>query len=406
MHLTFKASAVLRNIRQEIKNMRSKIGILVLLVCIFSMPAFAQRYAIFPEIVSGNGWSCELYFTNQDIYGVEGIEVGFFDEDGSPVSLETNLGTFASHTFDLAAGATQVIRIVSSGDYVEGYAVVYYPSNGSPVRATEVYRFESEGTVSVEVGVPQQEYGSNFSFPVEVNSGGQVLTAVVLANPQVYQISTEQTIILSLINADGSLQATAKMPLEAGEHFAGYLQEAELFPGLDNFTGSISISSPWGVGVLALRQDKQAFGAISTDGGPVMGPFALGGTSISEQEPNDDDTNAQLIVGSAKIEGTIGSADDLDSFKFTGQAGDVITVICDAQLDGSYLDSILEIYDGNLELIGQNDQNGLAPELYPVNDSFIQMELPANGTYYIVVRDYYGDAGGPDFYYTLHVNLP
>jgi hypothetical protein len=284
------------------------------------------------------------------------------------------------------------------------------------VRATEVYRFESGGTVSVEVGVPQQEYGDHFSYPVEMNSAEGVFTTVVLVNPEVY-ISRQQTIILTLIAANGSVHATKKITLQPGEHFAGYLQEGSLFPGLDNFTGSLSISSPWGVGVLALRQDKQAFGAISTDGGPVMGPFVVNETPILEQEPNDSDTNAQVIADSAAIQGTIGIVGDVDTFKFTGQAGDVITVICDAQLDGSWLDSILDIHRGSIggplgtpnyadNLIGQNDQNGLAPELYPVNDSFIRIELPANDTYIIVVRDYYGDAGGTEYYYTIYVNLP
>jgi hypothetical protein len=163
------------------------------------------------------------------------------------------------------------------------------------------------------------------------------------------------------------------------------------------------------VGVLALRQDKEAFGAISTDGGPVMGPFALTGTGIPEVEPNDLDTQAQLISGSTKINGEIDSSEDVDSFKFVGHAGDVITVICDAQLAGSWLDSVVDIYrdaGGTLEWIGENDQNGLAPELYPVNDSFLQMELPADDTYYIVVSDYYGDGDPDNYFYTLHVNLP
>ena len=88
---------------------------------------------------------------------------------------------------------------------------------------------------------------------------------------------------------------------------------------------------------------------------------------------------------------------------------DVVTVICDAQLAGSWLDSVVDIYrdaGGALEWIGENDQNGLAPELYPVNDSFLQMELPADDTYYIVVSDYYGDGDAVNYFYTLHVNLP
>jgi hypothetical protein len=79
-------------------------------------------------------------------------------------------------------------------------------------------------------------------------------------------------------------------------------------------------------------------------------------------------------------------------------------VICDAQLDGSWLDSVLELSDGT-SLIAENDQNGLSPELYSVNDSFIQVVIPANGYYYIKLKDYFGD-GGAEFYYTLHVKLP
>jgi hypothetical protein len=70
----------------------------------------------------------------------------------------------------------------------------------------------------------------------------------------------------------------------------------------------------------------------------------------------------------------------------------------------SYLDSVLEIYDGNVDMIAQNDQNGLAPQLWPISDSFIQMVLPADDTYYIVVADYFGD-GGSGYTYRLHVKL-
>ena len=86
-------------------------------------------------------------------------------------------------------------------------------------------------------------------------------------------------IIFHAANSDGTIQRTAVLPLAAGQHIAKYIPE--LFPGLDNFSGSISISSPFGISALALRQDRQAFGAISTDTGPLTGPFAVSGKSIS-----------------------------------------------------------------------------------------------------------------------------
>ena len=57
------------------------------------------------------------------------------------------------------------------------------------------------------------------------------------------------------------------------------------------------------------------------------------------------------------------------------------------------------------ELVGFNDQNGLAPQLYPMNDSFIQMRLPADDVYYIGVYDYW-DYGDSNSAYWLDVKLP
>ncbi len=389
--------------------MRRLLVILILLIGGLSLTSFAQqpqpRYALFPEFFSGSGWICEIFFTNQDIVGLWGIEIAFYDKDGLPVSVDSNLGTATSYSFNLGPGATQVIQVNPEAAYVEGYAVITYPPpGGAPVRATLAFRYvDDEGDVTVEAGVPQQEYGYHYSFPVEVNSSQEIYTAVAIVNPEIY-VSEDQVIIINLIGTDGTLLATTSMLLGPGEHFAGYLSEPQLFPGLGDTIGSISISSPFGVGVLALRQDKGAFGAISTDGGPNLGPFALDNIAIGEIEPNDDDLNAQHLAGSIKISGVIGITGDEDFFSFTGQAGDVVSVICDAQLDGSWLDSVLEIYDGSLNKIAFNDQNGLAPELYPVNDSFIQVELPANDTYFMRLRDYFGE-GGPEYHYTLHVRI-
>jgi hypothetical protein len=407
--------------------MKKIFGLLVLMMCIHSSPAFAQRYTIFPEFFSGNGWVCELFFTNQDFIGVSGVQILFYDKTGSPVSVDSNLGNATGYTFDLGPGATQLIQVNPEATYVEGYAVVTYPSNGSAVRATLVFRYvDGEGNVTVEAGVPQQEHGSqltsplgyHYTFPVEIAPPAgdppqqSALTAVAIVNAEIFY-STSQTIIVSLIGIDGEIDATATIVLQPGEHFAGYLHEAALFPdfqdyidpSFENYIGSVSISSPFGVGVLALRQDGNAFGAISTDGGPILGPFAVfGQDAIDEGEPNDSRAQAKLISNPTVISGTIGVQNDLDYFEFSGQTGDLVSVICDAALDGSLLDSVLEIRNSSDELIAENDQNGLSPELYPVADSFVQVVLPANDTYYIKVRDYFNN-GGQDYYYTLYVRI-
>jgi hypothetical protein len=403
--------------------MRKLFGMLILLVCGFSSPAFAQRYTLFPEFFSGSApagrWVCEMFFTNQDIFLVEGIEIDFYDFDGIPVSVDSNLGNATGYTFNLAAGATQEIQVNPEAPFVEGYAVILYPANGSPVRATVVYRLEDGENVAAEFGVPQQEYGCHYSFPVKMNSSQGISTAVAVAYPGIFG-SNPQDVIFNLIGSDGEIDATAIVTLNPGEHFADYLFESTLFqaffPDINNldYIGSVSVSSPFGVGVMAIRQDKNAFGAISTDGGPVLGPFGpfspfASGDWVSDNdvEPNDNYAQAQTIAGSTMINGFIDPELDLepdkDYFKFTGQAGDILSVICDAYLADSWLDSVLEVSDGT-SAIAINDQNGLSPELFPSSDSFIQVKLPADGTYYIILSDYFND-GGPEYSYTLYVKI-
>jgi hypothetical protein len=197
--------------------------------------------------------------------------------------------------------------------------------------------------------------------------------------------------------------------MQPGQHRAGYLDQDWMFPGLNNstFTGSVSISSPKGIGVLTLRQDKLAFGGVATDGGPVIGPFALTSPSIAEDEPNDSVEDAQSIAGSTIVTGSIGVEFDADVFYFYGVKDQIITIFCDTQGTNSRLDAALGVYadDVNLTQLAFNDQNGLAPGLYPQDDSFIQMVIPESGIYYVMIWDYW-DGGDVDFTYTLHINLP
>jgi hypothetical protein len=343
---------------------------------------------------------------------VSGIVVTFIGDNGNNLPVVTNLGTNSQFTFNLAAGATQAIRLTPGVPLLTGQVQVTYPDFTSPVRGSEIYRFERNGIVSVEVGMPQQEIGDHFSFPVVNDPSQRSYTAVALSNP----VDVAQTFVVNLVNSDGTLADTATVSLGAFEHTAGYIDEAWLFSQLHStsFTGSISVSSQFGVGVLTLRQDKDAFGAISTDGGPMQLPsFTVTNISTSDADGTVGDANdfaedAQALSLPVRVSGSIGYADDWDTYAINGQAGKILTVICDTTQLGttSYMDPIIKIWDSSRNEIAYNDQNGLAPGLFPLNDSFIQIELPTTGVYYIFVYDYWEDVGDPtDYRYHLHVRM-
>jgi hypothetical protein len=389
--------------------MRKVLGLILLVFPVFAASLFAQRTAIFPRLATGAGWTSDFFFNNQGRSPVQDIAITFYayNDVGARVSLETNLGIGSSFTFDLNGGQTQVVRITSGSEFRQGYVLVEYPTFYDAIRGSQVFRYEADGVVTTEVGLPQQEQGDHFSFPVEIDPdpAKRIYPAIALSNP----MSDGQTLVVNLIRSDGIVQDTVAVTMQSGQHRAGYLDQDWLFPGLNNaaFTGSVSISSPFGIGVMTLRQDKNAFGGIATDGGPVIGPFALTGASVAEDEPNDEVEDAQPITGSTIVTGSIGVEYDADVFYFYGIKDQIVTIFCDTQGTDSPLDSVLGVYDDDVDLtqIAFNDQNGLAPGLYPQNDSFIQMVIPASGIYYVMIWDFW-DGGDVDFTYTLHFNLP
>jgi hypothetical protein len=379
--------------------MKRPLKMTLLFLIALSAPALAQSHMFFPQIASGGGWSTDLYFTNQATVAVSGIKIGFYDDAGAAMILDSNLGTGSSYVFDLAKGGSQAIRIAPSSVARVGYAEVTYPSNAF-VRANEVYRFKPEGTVLAEVGVSQRAVSNNFSFPVEINLSKNLNTAIGLVNPP--EVDAVQVVVLNLIDLNGQVQATATKLLEKGQHFAEYLPQT-LFPNQDNFTGSISVSSPIGVALMALRQDNETFGGISSDFGPILGPFMTNGYIVNEIEPNDEPSQAQAISGTVRIAGNIRSSDDADLYTFTGIQGEIVSVLCEAQSIGSpsSMDPVVMIYNSKLELIAINDDSGLSG----TGDCFLQIALPAYGKYYIVVENYYANSG-PDYLYQLHIKLP
>ncbi len=120
-------------------------------------------------------------------------------------------------------------------------------------------------------------------------------------------------------------------------------------------------------------------------------------TCADPHEPNDTPWAATSIAyGTTLSDPDICQAGDLDYYAFTGSAGDSIVADIDAQIVGSALDSYLHLYDadGITELAGNDDYGGL--------DSYIAHTLPADGTYYLMVREYnHPHEGGPDYFYTI-----
>lgn len=117
-----------------------------------------------------------------------------------------------------------------------------------------------------------------------------------------------------------------------------------------------------------------------------------------EKEPNGAFANAQEIHRPTTIAGTIGEANDVDVFRFTGKAGQTIKAQVYASRLGSPLDSLLTLYDSAGHVVAANDDGGADFK----SDSRLSVKLPADGVYYLSLTDANG-RGGKMYAYLLEI---
>lgn len=379
---------------------RSLIPFVLIAGCLFC-PAFAQRDMVFTQFAAGAGLSCDVFITNQTSSAVSGVVVSFFDRTGAPLTVTSDLGTANGYTFDLALGETKVIRFPSTAPLATGYATIQTPATSS-VCATEIFRFESGGSVLFEVGVPQQNVASFFTFPAEVKQSSQVSTGVAVAYPTFGDpTATAQNIVVNLIASDGVLQESKAIEVAPGGYFSLYLEEPGLFPGLDNFTGSVCVTGSGTFSVLALRKDKNGVGGVAVNEGPVLGPFVLDSAPVNEVEPNNARTQAQVLMGDTLVSGVISTPGGLDHTSFAGKQGEIVSFLASAEGLGGIMSPAITLQKEDGTVIAFNDW----ARLMAGGAAFLQVVLPEDATYFVQVADRWGQ-GGPNALYRLHAKVP
>ncbi|MCK5000872.1 MAG: hypothetical protein KAS23_15120 [Anaerohalosphaera sp.] len=142
-------------------------------------------------------------------------------------------------------------------------------------------------------------------------------------------------------------------------------------------------------------------------------PYAVG--SLPERievEGNNNISNAQNMKISTIMNGRIGEPGDIDIFKISGRKGEKIVAEIYARRLNSPMDSLLRLTDTSGKVLQWNDDytvkdhhlhKDVAGLVTHHADSYMIVELPATGTYYIHVADSQ-DHGGDAFSYRLRVS--
>jgi len=137
-------------------------------------------------------------------------------------------------------------------------------------------------------------------------------------------------------------------------------------------------------------------------------PYSVDGLPESlETEPNDGADTAQGISLPVIVNGRIGQVGDVDTFSFTGRAGDEVVAEVHARRLGSPLDSLLRLIGPDGAVVASNDdredpEQGLMTHHA---DSYLQLRLPEDGQYRLLLSDIQSH-GGEEYAYRLRVGPP
>ena len=143
-------------------------------------------------------------------------------------------------------------------------------------------------------------------------------------------------------------------------------------------------------------------------------PLFLGYTRdpiVIEQEPNNDLMTAQRLPIPCDVTGTFSPVNDVDFYAFTAKKGEKIVVEIFGERQSGLVDPFLTGFDSKGKKIYSADDGGrnIGQIRFTTNtrDARWDFTAPADGEYYVQVRDlYFQQRGEPRFTYRLSVRRP
>lgn len=137
-------------------------------------------------------------------------------------------------------------------------------------------------------------------------------------------------------------------------------------------------------------------------------PYTVGELPESSEKKNNETLKtAQPLKPHIIVNGKIERAGDVDLFRFSGRAGQKIVAEVTARELHSPLDSSLKLLDESGKVLAWNDDQktlNLGMQTHHA-DSYIRLNLPKQGTYYLSVADSQGK-GGAGYAYRLRLSRP
>src|ERR1051325_4117089 len=188
---------------------------------------FGDSLQYFPQFAAGAGWTTWITMFNPTP-NASTVAVELFRSDGS---------TFIKRDVFLNPGETANLRIDGLSQLIVGWARL---SSTGRFNATLLTQFSLNATVLTQAGVLPAEVIQDFRVIASVHSNDLIDTGLAIANPSLTNFAD---IRLRRLSASGTVLDTKSISLGPFQHVSRFLNEAPFFEGIDNYDGTIEVSS-------------------------------------------------------------------------------------------------------------------------------------------------------------------
>src|SRR5881397_120637 len=245
-----------------LRRLRGCLGLSLTLLLLTSAaygqePTFGDTTQLFPQFVSGGGWTTYIAVHNSTPQ-VELVTVELFRSDGSGL---------LNRIISLGPDETQRFSIEPSAQFSDGWAKL---SSEGRFSATMLFQLVDSGRVISEAGVLPADAVQNLKLMGSVHLDQALTTGIAIANPS----STMPSVItVRRLSDSGSLLGTGSFTLGPLQHLAKLINEDPFFAGIDGYDGIIEIAATEPIIAVGLRLDGAQMAtlpAITPDAGTAL----------------------------------------------------------------------------------------------------------------------------------------
>jgi hypothetical protein len=210
---------------------------------------------VIAQFVDGGDWQTIVTLVNLD--NVPGtFTLQLYKDDGTPMTVPTNLGTASGFTATLPVSGSLTIQTAGAGSLQQGWAYLQM-SDSVKIGGQAIFRQNVPGRPSFEASLPITTYVNSNSYVIPFDQTTST-TGVAIANPLSY---TPIDVYATVYDQQGSQILLDSFTIGPLQHVAFSLSDK--YPQMAGRIGTVKFETTGiAMGLLGLRFEAESFTSV------------------------------------------------------------------------------------------------------------------------------------------------